>query len=75
MSGVYTNLAKKRVEQSQDASQTPPKATEPQNQSVDTKVQEQKDSSEATTPQLSEPAQQKNSNENSASTLASKIAL
>jgi hypothetical protein len=30
MSGVYTNLAKKRIEQSQEASHTPPKATEPQ---------------------------------------------
>jgi hypothetical protein len=30
MSSVYTNLAKKRVEQSQEASQYTPKATEPQ---------------------------------------------
>jgi hypothetical protein len=30
MSSVYTNLAKKRIEQSQEASQTPPKASEPQ---------------------------------------------
>jgi hypothetical protein len=30
MSGVYTNLAKKRIEQSQEASHAPQKATDPQ---------------------------------------------
>src|SRR5687768_1135827 len=30
MSSVYTNLAKKRIEQSQESSQNTPKATEPQ---------------------------------------------
>jgi hypothetical protein len=54
MSGVYTNLAKKRIEQSQEASQAPRKATEPQkpdsassiaqNQSVDQQEQLQEKS-------------------------------
>jgi hypothetical protein len=30
MTGIYTNLARKRIEQSQEASQATPKATEPQ---------------------------------------------
>jgi hypothetical protein len=80
MSGVYTNLAKKRIEQSQGASQTPPKLTEPNNQGVDTKEQlpEGKSSLRAiladqnATPPLSEPAQQDTSNIRSASVLASK---
>jgi hypothetical protein len=35
MSGVYTNLAKKRIEQSQEASHTLPKVTEQQNSDSD----------------------------------------
>jgi hypothetical protein len=37
MSGVYTNLAKKRIEQSQKASHAPQKESEPLNQIVDKK--------------------------------------
>jgi hypothetical protein len=80
MSGVYTSLARKRIEQSQEASHTPPKATEPQNQSIDTKehLQEQKDPSRATvsdqssTPSLSVPSQQEKLNTHFASKQDSK---
>jgi hypothetical protein len=80
MSGVYTNLAKKRIEQSQGASQMPPKSTEPKNQGVDIKEQLQEGKSplraivadQNATPPLSEPAQQDASNIRSASVLASK---
>jgi hypothetical protein len=80
MSSVYTNIAKKRIEQSQKASQTPPKPTGPQNQSVDKeeRLQEKNDPSKAilaeqnATPPLSEPVQQDTSNIQSASLLSSK---
>ena len=80
MSSVYTNIAKKRIEQSQKASQTPPKPTGPQNQSVDKEehLQEKNDPSKAilaeqnATPPLSEPVQQDASNIQSASLLSSK---
>ena len=80
MSGVYTNLAKKRIEQSQEASQTPPKSTDPQSQSIDKKEhqQTQKDPSRARvsdqspTLPISESSQQEKSTTHIASTLSSK---
>ena len=35
MTSVYTNIARKRIEQSQEASQNPSKATEQNNQKTD----------------------------------------
>ncbi|HZA28418.1 MAG TPA: hypothetical protein VE735_02275, partial [Gammaproteobacteria bacterium] len=74
MTSVYTNIARKRIEQSQEASQPSPKSTEPKNQGVDIKEQLQEGKSplraivadQNAPPLLSEPAQQDASNIRSA---------
>ncbi len=82
MSGVYTNIARKRIEQSQEASHAPQKASEPLNQSVDRKehLQEEKDPSPVTlsdqnpAPSLSLPEKQDRTKTQFTSERASKLA-
>ena len=83
MSGVYTNIARKRIEQSHEASHAPQKTTDPLNHSVDKKehLQEEKDPSRVTlsnqnaVPSLSVPEKEEKTKIQFASTLASKTAL
>jgi hypothetical protein len=80
MSGVYTNIARKRIEQSHEASHAPQKTTDPLNHSVDKKehLQEEKDPSRVTlsnqnaAPSLSVPEKEDKTKIQFASTLASK---
>ena len=61
MSSVYTNIARKRIEQSQEASQPSPKSTESQNQDIDTKEHvQQKDNTSPSTSKTQIQIEEKN---------------